>query len=70
MPLRDGAAIRRERLQMIVEIVRRDPDIRIERIQILMALRTGLTRKRVSQYVRELIEGEVLVEDEGHFKVA
>jgi len=69
-PLRDGAVIRRERLQMIVEMVRRDPSIRIAKIQILMAMKTGLTRKRVSQYVKELVEGELLIENNGHFKVA
>lgn len=70
MPLRDGAAIRRERLQMIVEMIRIEPGIRIEKIQIQVALRTGLTKRRVSQYVRELVEGEVIVEEEGRFKVA
>jgi len=69
-PLRDGAAIRRERLQMIIEMVRRDPRIRITKIQVLMAMRTGLTKKRVSEYVKELVEGELLIEDNGHFKVA
>jgi len=70
MPLRDGAAIRRERLQMIVEIVRRKPGIRITKIQVLMAMRTGLTKKRVSEYVRELVDGELLLEDNGRFTVA
>ena len=69
-PLRDGAAIRRERLQMIVEMIRREPGIRIAKIQVLMAMRTGLTKKRVSEYVKELVEGELLLEDNGHFKVA
>ncbi|GAH97856.1 unnamed protein product [marine sediment metagenome] len=70
MPLRDGAAIRRERLQMIVEIVRREPGIRVGKIRILMAMRTGLTKKRVSEYVKELLEGGLLLVDEvGHFKV-
>jgi len=70
MPLRDGAAIRRERLLMIVEMVRRDPSIRIAKIQVLMAMRTGLTKKRISEYVRELVEGGLLIENNGNFKVA
>ena len=70
MPLRDGAAIRRERLQMIVEMARREPSIRIAKIQVQMAMRTGLTKKRISEYVRELVEGELLIEEEDHFKVA
>ena len=69
-PLRDGAAIRRERLMMIIEMVRRNPGIRIKKIQVLMAMRTGLTKKRVSEYVKELVEGEcLLADDNGHFKV-
>lgn len=55
---------------MIVEMVRREPGIRITKIQVQMAMRTGLTKKRVSEYVKELVEGELLVEEEGHFKVA
>jgi len=55
---------------MIVEMVRRDPSIRIAKIQVLMAMRTGLTKKRVSEYVRELVEGEFLIENNGQFKVA
>ena len=55
---------------MIVEMVRRDPRIRITKLQVLMAMRTGLTKKRISEYVKELVEGELLIEDNGHFKVA
>jgi len=69
-PSRDGAVIRRERLQMIVAIVRKEPGILIARIQILMAMRTGLTKKRVAQYVRELVEGGFLVTEGGGFRVA
>jgi len=69
-PPRNGAAIRRERLQMIVAIVKKEPSIRIARIQILMAMRTGLTERRVAQYVQELVEGEFLVEEGGRFRVA
>ena len=67
-PSRDGAAIRRERLQMIVELVRKEPEIRIERIQVLMAMRTGLTPSRVSEYVQELVSGELLAEVDGRFE--
>ena len=55
---------------MIVAIVKKEPSIRIARIQILMAMRTGLTERRVSQYVRELVAGEFLIEEEGRFRVA
>ena len=55
---------------MIVEMIRREPGIRITKLQVLMAMKTGLTKKRISQYVKELVEGELLIEDKGHFKVA
>jgi len=55
---------------MIVAIVKKEPSIRIARIQILMAMRTGLTERRVAQYVQELVEGEFLVEEGGRFRVA
>jgi len=55
---------------MIVAIVKKEPGIRIAKIQILMAMRTGLTKKRIAQYVRELVEGELIVTDGGGFRVA
>ena len=55
---------------MIVAIVKKEPGIRIAKIQIIMAMRTGLTKKRIAQYVRELVEGELIVTDGGGFRVA
>jgi len=55
---------------MIVAIVKKEPGIRIAKIQILMAMRTGLTKKRIAQYVRELVEGELIVTDGGGFRVS
>lgn len=56
---------------MIIEVVRRAPGIRVNKIQVLMAMRTGLTKRRVSEYVKELVEGGLLlVDDNGHFRVA
>jgi len=54
---------------MIVELVRKEPGARIERIQVLMAMRTGLTPSRVSEYVRELVSGGLLAEVDGGFEV-
>ena len=55
---------------MIIAIIRKEPGIRITKIQILMAMRTGLTKKRVAQYVRELVEGGFLIADGFGFRVA
>jgi hypothetical protein len=54
---------------MIVELVRKEPGARIERIQVLMAMRTGLTPSRVSEYVQELVRGGLLVGVDGGFEV-
>lgn len=56
-------------MQMIVEIVRKDPGIHIERIQVTMALMTGLTKKRVSEYVMELVDGGLMSEEDTGFRL-
>ena len=71
MPPRDGAALRRERIQMTLDVIRKQPGIHIGKIQIRMALKTGLTEKRVAQYVKQLVRGGVVVVDKnGGFRLA
>ena len=55
---------------MVLELIRQNPGIRIDEIQITIALRTGLTKKRVGQYVQELAEGGLLKVEGCGFKVA
>ena len=70
MPPRDGAAVRRERLQRIIAIVKKRPGLHIGKIQTQMALQTGLTAKRVAQYTRELTQGGVIkVDENGGFRL-
>lgn len=56
MGFRDGAVVRRERMRMILNLVRRNPGIPIDRIQRAIAWRTGLTPNTVAGYVKELVE--------------
>ena len=70
VPIRDGATIQRERMGMIIQLVKINPGISIETIRREIAYRTGLNRKTVSRYVRELTEvGRLVRTDEG-FEVA
>ena len=66
MPIRDGAVIRRERIMMILQLVKSDPGITIVKIQSDIAWRTGLTSKTVSKYVSELVAiGKIVEKDQG-----
>ncbi|GAH52422.1 unnamed protein product [marine sediment metagenome] len=58
---RDGAAVRRERLLMIVAYVKQHPGVLINRIQSHMSMNTGLSPKTTARYVKELCEGGMLV---------
>jgi len=66
MPIRDGAVIRRERLMMILQLVKSNPGITIAKIQTDIAWRTGLTSKTVSKYVSELNAlGKIVQKNQG-----
>jgi len=70
LPPRDGAAVRRERIQRIISIVKKRPGLHIRKIQTQMALQTGLTAKRVAQYTEELVLGGVIkVDSNGGFRL-
>lgn len=63
----DGAQRKRAALMKIVEMVRKDPGITIDRIQAEMAWREGLSPRRVSEYVATLVMVGQLKEDEQGF---
>lgn len=64
----DGAQRKRAALMKIVEMVRKDPGISIDRIQAEMAWREGLSPRRVSEYVETLVKVGQLMEDGQGFK--
>ena len=66
MPIRDGAVIRRERMMMVLQLIKSKPGIVIQDIQIDIAWRTGLTPKTVSKYVQELNDlGKIVQKGQG-----
>lgn len=70
MPIRDGAVIRRERMQMLVEMIRKEPEgTQLERLQVTMSLRTGLKPDTTAKYLEELVQGGVIKIEGGLFKV-
>lgn len=66
MPIRDGAVIRRERMMMILQLIKSKPGITIREIHVDITWRTGLTMRTVSNYVKELVEiGKIKAKDQG-----
>ena len=66
MPIRDGAVIRRERMMMILQLVKSNPGIKIAKIQAEIAWRTGLTSRTVANYVKEMVAlGKIKNKDQG-----
>ena len=70
MPTRDGAAIRRERMMRILQLVKSNPGILLVKIQRQISWQTGLTPKTVSNYIQELVELGKLVQTETGFTAA
>lgn len=65
----DGAGRKRAWLRKIVELVRRDPGVTIDRIQAEMAWQEGLSPGKVSEYVETLVQVGQLKEEEKGFSV-
>lgn len=62
----DGAAVKRERQMMILEMIRKEPGITIGRLQALVGFQIGLNPKTTGRYVEELvIVGRVEMVDQG-----
>jgi predicted transcriptional regulator len=66
----DGAGRKRSYMMMIVEMVRKEPGITIDRIRAEMAWRQGLSPRRVSEYVETLVQVGQIREDGQGFSVA
>jgi len=65
----DGAQRKKAALMKILELVRKDPGISIDRIQAEMAWREGLSPRRVSEYVETLVKVGQLKDDGQGFSV-
>lgn len=54
---------------MIVELVRKEPNIFMDRIESVIAWKTGLTSRKISEYVKILVRAGQLEENKGRFRI-
>lgn len=66
MPARDGAAIRKERLKELMELIEKhekDPLTNKDKIIGIFMLRTGNTPERINEYLEELVRYEMVLQE-------
>jgi NADH:ubiquinone oxidoreductase subunit E len=66
MPVRDGAAIRKKRIDLLLEIIARhqdDPTWTRDKIIAYVSRQTGLTPRTVREYLLELIDFCFVIEE-------
>ena len=64
-----GASFKRQCINMILELIRKEPGIGLKKLQAIMGVKVGLNPRRVSQYLEQLsIAGEI-EEREGGFYI-
>ena len=63
--VRDGAAIRKERINQLLDIITKNPEASENKVKGIFMLRTGLTLKTISDYIDELIFAEIIERDDG-----
>lgn len=51
---RDGAEIRKKRVDMLINIIERNYDVHESKVKALFMRQTGLTLKRINEYLEEL----------------
>jgi len=68
--IRDGAETRRLRLQKLVEIIKANPESEQKRVSALFMLQTGLTKRRIEEYIEELQNAESIRIENGKFILA
>jgi predicted transcriptional regulator len=67
---RDGAAIRKERIQSLMDIIKHNPEQTDQKIMFLFCLKWGNTAERAKEYLDWLIEnGAVERTDDGKLKL-
>lgn len=69
MPSRDGAEIRRERLNKLVDLVKdheEDQEWMRNRTVGIFMLQTGLTPEKINSYIDQLVELGIIQEENGH----
>lgn len=65
MTVKDGAQTRKLRIDKLLDIIQRNPELEEKRIKALFTLQTGLTRRRVEEYIEELEEMGLIRRENG-----
>jgi predicted transcriptional regulator len=61
--IKDGAAIRKERINLLLDIITKNPEASENKVKGIFMLKTGLTMKTIGDYVEELILVEIVQRD-------
>lgn len=63
--IKDGAGTRLLRIEKLLELIKNNPDAEERRVIALFSRQSGLSEKKTSEYIRELVSiGEVSKENE------
>ena len=60
MVTKDGAEIRRQRIQKLIEMIRSNPDLTENKLIALFSLQNGPKKERVMDYIENLIEADIV----------
>ena len=65
MPFRDGASIRKERINMSIDLVEKNPGIEVKTWEGIVYRRTGLTSETIQRMLAEICRYNLLEEIDG-----
>lgn len=63
--IRDGAEMRRIRLQQLLDLITNNPGLPEHKIKGLFMLKTGLTSHRIDEYLNDLEESGMIERKDG-----
>jgi hypothetical protein len=70
MVTRDGASTRKERLQLLIDLIKRGQhDMTETKMKGIFMLQTGLTRSKVNEYFQDLVDVDIIERKNGHVKL-
>jgi hypothetical protein len=66
MVLKDGAAVRQERLKLLMGLIEKNQDTMTEKkMKGIFMLKTGLTRRKIDEYFEDLVDVEIIERKNG-----
>ena len=63
--IHDGAEIRRLRIQKLLDLIKRNPNLPEEKIKGLFMLQTGLTSRKIDEYLNDLKDAGLIERKDG-----